>query len=77
MQSQCCVEDYYFTFVFTHERSQIPEAKARNINFAQAVQYLLGKGVITNASEPLATEIRRIGNRANHELPDITKDEAQ
>lgn len=63
--------------VFTHERSQAPQASPRNINFAGAVQYLLDNGVITVANEPLATEIRQIGNRANHELPDITQDEAR
>ncbi len=63
--------------VFTHERSQDPGATARNINFAQAVQYLVDRGVITAAYGPLATEIRNIGNRANHELPDITRDEAR
>ena len=63
--------------VFTHDRSQNPQATPRNITFAQAVQYLLDNGVITAAYKPLATEIRQIGNRANHELPDITQDEAR
>jgi hypothetical protein len=34
-----------------------------NITFAQAVQYLLQNGVITAANEPLALEIKNIGNR--------------
>lgn len=63
--------------VFTHERSQNPQATPRNITFAQAVQYLLNNGVITAATQPLAREIKNIGNRANHELPDITQDEGQ
>lgn len=62
--------------VYTHERSQDPQAVPRNIKFVQAVQYLLDKGVITAAHEPLAAEIKNIGNRANHELPNITQDEA-
>lgn len=37
----------------------------------------MDNGVITAANQPLATEIKNIGNRANHELPDITRDEAQ
>jgi hypothetical protein len=63
--------------VFTHERSQNPQATPRRMTFAQAVQYLLDNGVITAAYKPLATEIKDIGNRANHELPDITQGEAQ
>lgn len=63
--------------VFTHQRSVNPEAKPGNINFAQAVQYLLSNRIITAAYEPLATEIRHVGNRANHELPDISEDEAR
>jgi hypothetical protein len=63
--------------VFTHERSQNAQAAPRNIDFARAVQYLLDNGVITAAYQPLATEIRKIGNRANHELPDITGGEAR
>ncbi|OJZ73590.1 hypothetical protein BRW65_13290 [Mycobacterium paraffinicum] len=41
------------------------------------MQYLLDKGVITAANEPLAVEIKNIGNRANHELPDVTEEEAR
>jgi hypothetical protein len=63
--------------VFTHERSQNPHATPRRMTFAEAVQYLLDNGVITAAHKPLATEIKDIGNRANHELPDITEDEAR
>ncbi|GAB4674028.1 MULTISPECIES: DUF4145 domain-containing protein [Mycobacterium avium complex (MAC)] len=63
--------------VFTHERSQNPGATPRNITFAQAVQYLLDNGVITAANEPLAVEIKNIGNRANHELPNITEGDAR
>jgi hypothetical protein len=62
--------------VFTHERSQNEQAEPRKIDFAQAVQYLLDNGVITPAHKPLATEIRKIENHANHELPDITGGEA-
>jgi hypothetical protein len=63
--------------VFTHARSRNPQAKPDKITFAQAVQYLLHNGVITAAMEPLATEIKNIGNQANHELPDITGGQAR
>jgi hypothetical protein len=45
--------------VFTHERSQNPQATPRDINFAQAVQYLLDNQVITPATEPFATAIKK------------------
>lgn len=63
--------------VFTHERSRNPQAMPRNITFAKAVRYLLDNGVITAAYDPLVSEIKNIGNRANHELPDITGGEAR
>lgn len=63
--------------VFTHERSEDSSATPRKMTFAQAVQYLLDNGVITAANKPLATDIQNIGNRANHELPDITEEEAR
>jgi hypothetical protein len=63
--------------VFTHERSLDPHATPRNITFAQAVQYLLDNGVITTANELIAREIKNIGNRANHELPDVSGQDAQ
>lgn len=63
--------------VYTHERSQNQLATPRSIKFVEAVQYLLNNGVITAAMQPLATEIKNIGNRANHELPDVSEEQAQ
>jgi uncharacterized protein YbaR (Trm112 family) len=63
--------------VFTHERSQNPQATPRRMTFAQAVQHLLDNAVIIASYEPLAKEIKDIGNKANHELPDITQEEAR
>lgn len=64
--------------VFTHKRSQDPEAKPPNrMPFAAAVQYLSDEGIITKAMEHLAKEIKDIGNDANHELPAITGGQAR
>ena len=63
--------------VFTHKRSQDPQAKPPKVTFAEAVQYLANHGVITLALKPLANEIKDVGNRANHELPDISGGEAR
>jgi hypothetical protein len=62
--------------VFTHQRSRDPNAAPQDLSFAAAVRYLSGNGVITEDQHTLADNIRNVGNKANHELPDITKEEA-
>lgn len=62
--------------VFTHQRNRDPEATPHDLSFAAAVRYLADNGVITQDQHPLAESIRNVGNKANHELPDITESEA-
>jgi hypothetical protein len=62
--------------VFTHQRSRDANATPQDLSFAVAVRYLADNGVITEDQRTLAENIRNVGNKANHELPDITKDEA-
>ncbi|AKK28706.1 hypothetical protein AB431_20810 [Mycobacterium sp. EPa45] len=62
--------------VFTHQRSKDGDATPRDLSFAAAVRYLADNGVITEDQRTLAEGIKNVGNKANHELPDITKEEA-
>lgn len=62
--------------VFTHQRSKDPDAKPKDLSFAAAVRYLSENGVITADQRTLADNIKNIGNKANHELPQITEQEA-
>jgi Domain of unknown function (DUF4145) len=62
--------------VFTHQRSRDPKAVPLDLSFAAAVRYLSENGVITEDQRTLADNIKNVGNKANHELPDITKEEA-
>jgi hypothetical protein len=62
--------------VFTYQRSHDPNAKPTDMGFAAAVGYLADNGVITADQRALADNIKKIGNKANHELPQITKQEA-
>jgi hypothetical protein len=62
--------------VFTHQRSRDPDTAPQDLSFAAAVRYLSENGVITEDQRTLAENIRNVGNKANHELPDITNEEA-
>jgi hypothetical protein len=59
--------------VFTHKRSINSNATPDDLSFAAAVRYLANNGVITEAMNNLATNIKDVGNKANHELPHITE----
>lgn len=60
---------------YTHQRADNPDAEPFS-NFAKAVQYLEDEHVILASHKSWVDQIRQLGNRANHELPDITADEA-
>lgn len=62
--------------VFTHQRGRDPKAIPQDLSFAAAVRYLSDKGVITEDQRTLADGIKNVGNKANHELPEITEEEA-
>ena len=59
--------------VFTHKRSLDRNATPDDLSFAAAVRYLADNGVITEAMNNLATNIKDVGNKANHELPHVTE----
>lgn len=60
----------------THRRGVNPDVKAFS-NFAQAVEYLENEHVILASHKLWVDQIRKLGNRANHELPVIEQDEAR
>jgi hypothetical protein len=62
--------------VFTHQRSINRNATPKDLSFAAAVRYLSDNRVITEAMKQLATNIKDVGNKANHELPHITQTDA-
>ena len=63
--------------VFTHKRSLDRNATPDDLSFAAAVRYLADNGVITEAMNNLATNIKDVGNKANHELPHVTETDAR
>jgi len=60
--------------VFTHKRSLDRNATPDDLSFAAAVA---DNGVITEAMNNLATNIKDVGNKANHELPHVTETDAR
>ena len=60
---------------YTHQRVSNSKARPFN-NFAKAVQYLEDENVILASHKAWVDQIRELGNRANHELPNISGEEA-
>lgn len=54
----------------------VQEGAEENKNFAFYVDYMQSNGYITPKMKPWVDEIRKIGNTATHEIPDVSKDEA-
>lgn len=53
----------------------VREGAKEGESFAKYVKYLEDEGFITNKMKPWVDSIRKIGNVATHEIPDITKEE--
>lgn len=54
----------------------VSEGAKENMSFYDYITYLEDHGFITNKMKPWVDYIRKIGNVATHEIPDISKDDA-
>jgi len=54
----------------------VEEGAEESKSYAHYVSYLESNGLITNSMKPWVDQIRKIGNTATHEVPDVKKDDA-
>lgn len=55
----------------------VHEGAEENKSFAYYVNYLCNEGIVHKKSKKKADSIRDLGNNANHEIENRTKEEAQ
>jgi uncharacterized protein DUF4145 len=55
----------------------VTKGAPENGSFKSYVDHLANEGIVTADMKQWVDEIRELGNDANHELPDVTKDEAE
>jgi len=55
----------------------VEEGAATGKNFAYYVKWLADEGYVPAKGRPWVDRIRKAGNEANHEIPDISRDVAE
>jgi hypothetical protein len=49
----------------------------RSPSFERAIKHLVDEGCVRKMMQPWVDQIRKVGNEANHELPQVTSEQAE